>query len=144
MIKWNLLHQVLEASESRHLQLFSRFEKFAKHVEIQVAAQGFHIKGIAVSLHLEQGFFTITFAGRTLFFVFSSTAKDGGALVGNVTCYIKREFPEQALIEFGKFVFTGGGQTTLIEPEDNDPLTMDADISSLYIALHFIHESLSQ
>lgn len=144
MLEWNSLHQTLETSANRHLQLSSRFDKFAKHVETQVTPQEFHIKGITVSLHPEQGLFTTTFAGRTLYFVFSSTAKDKEALVGNVKCYLKMKFPEQAYIELGNFTFTGSGQTNFTEPEYNDPLTIDSELSSLHIALHFIHKSLSR
>ena len=144
MLKWKQLNQTLETVASRHLQLISRFDTFANFVESQVTSQTFHIKGITSTLHLEQGFFTTTFAGRTLHFVFSSTTEDGKTLFGNVACYLKRELPEQAHIEIGKFTFNGGGQTNFIEPEENDPLTIASDISSLYIALHFINESLSQ
>lgn len=144
MLAWNQLHQNLERTADRHNQLTSRFEQFAKYVAEQVTAQPFHIKGITVSLHLEQGFFTTTFATRTLYFVFVSTQGEGGAMVGNVKCYLKREFPEQEYVSVGEFNFTGSGQTTLIEPEDNGPITIDSDLPSLYVALHFIHESLSR
>lgn len=142
MLEWNQLHQTLETSANRHLKLSSLFEQFAKHVEYQVTPQDFHIKGITVSLYPEQGFFATTFAGRTLHFVFSSTAEDGKTLVGNVTCYLKRGFPEQTYIEIGSFTFNGNGQSNLIEPEHDESLPMNIEIPSLYIALHFINESL--
>lgn len=142
MLEWNPLNKTLETAASRHLKLISLFDTFAKFVESQVTPQTFHIKGITASLHLGQGFFTTTFAGRTLHFVFSSTAEDDKALVGNVTCYLKREFPEQSHIEIGKFTFNGNGQTNLIEPEDNEPITIVSDFPSLHLALHFIRESL--
>lgn len=144
MLTWNQLHQNLEKAANRHRQLATRFENFANHVAEQVAAQPFHIKGISVSLHLEQGFFTTTFATRTLHFVFTSVQEDGGTLVGNVKCYLKRELPKSEYVAIGDFNFTGSGQTTLIEPEENVPITIDSDLPALYVALHFIHESLSR
>jgi hypothetical protein len=143
MLKWNTLHQNLEKAANRHLLLASRFNEFAKFIEDQITHQTFHIKGITTSLHLEQGFFTTMFSGRTLHFAFSSI-NENGTLIGNVKCHLKKEFPEPTYIEIGEFSFTGNGQTSLIEPEDNDPITIDSDLPSLYVALHFIHESLLQ
>ncbi len=144
MLNWNALHQNLEKAAIRHQLLVSRFNNFAKFVEEQVTHQTFHIKGISTSLQLEQGIFTTTFSGRTLYFVFSSTAEDTGTLIGNVKCHLKIGFSEREFIKIGEFTFTGSGQTNLIEPEDNGPITIDSDLSSLYVVLHFIHESLSQ
>ena len=144
MLKWNPLHQSLEKTANRHLQLYSRFDAFAKFVQVQVTHHDFHIKNIGVSLQLEKNFFTTTFAGRTLYFVFSSTVGDGGLMVGNVKCLVEISFPEKTYSEIGEFTFTGNAQTNLIEPEDNDPITIDTDLSSLYVALHFINESLSK
>lgn len=143
MLKWNSLHHNLENAANRHRLLASRFDGFTKFVMDQVTDATFHIKGITASLHSEQGILVMTFSGRTLHFVFSSTTEDSGMLVGNVTCYLKRDIPVQTYIEIGNFTFTGNGQTSLIEPEENEPITIDADLPSLYVALHFIHESLS-
>lgn len=144
MLKWDTLHKNLENVANKHQRLVSRFNEFAKFVESQVTHQTFHIKGITASLHLEHGFFTTTFSGRTLHFAFSSATEDSGSLIGNVKCYLKMEFPEPTYTVVGEFTFTGNGQTNLIEPEDNGPVTIDADLPSLYVALHFIHESLSK
>ena len=50
------------------------FEEFAKFVDQQVSAPAFHIKGIGISSNLDQGFFSTTFAGRTLQFQFESVS----------------------------------------------------------------------
>ena len=144
MLDWNQLHQNLEKTSNRHRQLASRFEQFAKFVAEQVTAQLFHIKGIGISLCLDQGFFTTTFAGRTLQFVFASVPEETGTLVGHVTCYLKKEIPALEYIPIGEFRFTGSGQTTLVDPKKNEPITIDVDLDALYVALNFIHESLSK
>ncbi len=143
MLKSIALHQKLENAAHRHQLLASRFNEFAMFVEDQVTQQAFQIKGIAASLHLDHGFFSTTFSGRTLNFVFSSTNGENGALIGNVQCYLKREFPETRYIEIGEFTFTENGQTNLLEPEVDAPITIDAGIPSIYVALHFIEASLS-
>lgn len=145
MLTWKQLNHDLDRASNRHRQLTIRFDSFANFVEQQVAAQNFHIKGIAVSKNLEQGFFTVTFALRTLHFAFSSVQDEGGMLVGNVKCYlIKRAVPDPEYVLLGDFKFSGNGQTTLVEPDENDPLNIDNDISALFIVFNFIHESLSR
>lgn len=144
MLKWNQLHQQLEIVASRHSQLAKKFQAFAKFVEEQVTTPTFHIKGISISLHLEQGYFTTTFAGRTLCFSFSSILSENGSLIGTVTCGLMQEFPEKSLVQVGEFTFTGNGETNLNDPEDGDSISMDKDIRALHVALHFIYESLSK
>ena len=144
MLKWNQLHQQLETVANRHSQLATKFQAFAKFVEEQVTAPTFHIKGISASLHLEQGYFTTTFAGRTLHFTFSSALSENGSLVGTVMCGLMKELPERALVPVGEFTFTGSGKTNLNNPEDGDPIIIDEDIPALYVGLHFIYEALSK
>lgn len=144
MLNWNQLHQQLGTVSNRHSQLAAKFQSFAKYVEEQVTAQAFHIKGISISLHLEDGYFTTNFAGRTLRFSFSSALSENGSLVGNVTCGLMKDFPEKLSVPVGEFTFTGNGKTNLIAPDDGDPIIIDDDIPALYVALHFIHESLSK
>lgn len=144
MLKWNQLHQQLEAIANRHLQLAAKFQVFAKFVEEQVTAPEFHIKGISASLHLEQSYFTTTFAGRTLRFDFSTALPENSSLIGTVTCSLVKELPEISFVSVGEFTFTANGKTNLNNPEDGDPIIIDADIPALYVGLHFIHESLSK
>lgn len=144
MLKWSQLHQQLETVAIRHIQLAAKFQAFAKHVEDQVTNPTFHIKGISVSLYLEQGYFTTTFAGRTLHFAFSSALSENGSLVGTVTCGLIRELPEKTLVPVGEFTFTGSGKTNLNNPEDGDPITIDEDLPALYVGLNFIYEGLSK
>jgi hypothetical protein len=79
-----------------------------------------------------------------LHFAFESVPEASGTLVGKVTCYLKKEFPTSEYISIGEFKFTGSGQSTLVHPTENDPITIDVDIAALHIALNFIHESLSR
>lgn len=144
MLKLNQLHQQLETVANRHSQLAAKFQAFAKFVEEQVTAPMFHIKGISVSLHLEQGYFTTTFASRTLRFDFSSDLSENGSLIGTVTCSLVKELPEISFVSVGEFTFTASGKTNLNNPEDGDPIIFDDDIPALYVGLHFIHESLSK
>lgn len=144
MLKWNQLHQQLETVANRHSQLAAKFQAFAKFVEEQVTAPMFHIKGISISLHLEQGYFTTTFAGRTLRFDFSSALPENGSLIGTVTCSLVKELPEISFVSVGKFTFATSGKTNLNNPEDGDPIIIDDDIPAQYVGLHFIHESLSK
>jgi len=117
MLKWNQLHQQLETVANRYSQLETKFQTFAKLVEEQVTHPTFHIKGITVSPNLEQSYFTTTFAGRTLYFTFSSALAENGTLVGTVTCGLMRELPEKTLVSVGEFTFTGSGKTNLHDPE---------------------------
>lgn len=142
MLDWNQLHQNLERASNRHRQLFSKFEAFAKFVDEQVSAPAFHIKGIGISSNIDQGSFSTTFAGRTLHFQFESVSEENGTLVGKVTCYLKKEFPSLEYISIGDFRYTGSGQTTLVDPKENDPITIDNDLAALYVVLNYINESL--
>lgn len=144
MLEWNQLHQNLQKTSNRHRQLAGKFEQFAKYVAEQVTAPAFHIKDIGATLNLDQGFFSTTFAGRTLQYVFESVSEENGTLVGKVTCYIKKEFPSLEYVSIGDFRFTGSGQTTLVDPAENAPITIDVDVAAQYIALNYIHESLSR
>lgn len=144
MLEWNQLHQNLERTSNRHRQLSAKFEQFAKFVDEQVTVPAFHIKGIGISLNLDQGFFSTTFAGRTLQFQFESVSEENGAFVGQVTCYFKKEFPALEYISIGDFRFTGNGQTTLVDPREDDPITIDVELAALYVVLNYIHESLSR
>lgn len=144
MLEWNQLHQELEKAANRHRQLAAKFDQFAKLVAEQVVAPAFHIKGIGISLNLDQRFFSTTFAGRTLHFIFESVPGENGALVGQVTCYLKKEIPTPEYISIGDFQFTGSGQTTLIDPMENDPVNIDTNLGALYVVLNYIHESLSR
>ncbi|NOS87047.1 MAG: hypothetical protein HOP34_00655 [Methylococcaceae bacterium] len=145
MLDWNQLNQRLEKIPARHNQLTSKFELFAKHVESQVTAQGFHISGITASLKLEQGLLITTFAGRTLTFAFSSILEENQALMGHVKCYLTKELEEQKQIEIGEFTFKANGESNLTSPQEVDePLSIDIDLAALYIALQFIYESLSK
>jgi len=144
MLEWSQLHPNLERASSRHRQLLEKFERFAKFVEEQVTAPTFHIKGLGITSSLDQGFFSTTFAGRTLQFRFESALGDKEVLVGKVNCYLKKEFPALEYLSIGGFGFTTTGQTTLVDPNDKDPISIDTDIGALHLVIDYIHESLSR
>ena len=75
-------------------------------------------------------------------FQFESVSEENGTLVGKVTCYLKKEFPSLEYISIGDFRYTGNGQTTLVDPKENDPITIDNDLAALYVVLNYINESL--
>lgn len=143
MLKRNSLHQVLESASDRHRQLAAQFEVFARHISEQVTQPNFHIKNIGCELCLEQAFFEMTFAGRNLRFTFASSyTGEGGALVGRVKCYLRQDFPQLSILEIGEFTFKGNGTSSLNDPESGDALNVCDDLSALYIALNYLHQSL--
>ena len=146
MLDWNQLHQQLGTVSNRHSLLAAKFQSFAKYVEEQVTVPNFHIKGISVSLHLEDGYFTTAFAGRALRFSFSSALSENGSLIGTVTCVLTKYFPEKLFVPVGEFTFSGNGKTNLVAPDDGDgdAIIIDDEIPALYVALNFIHGSLSK
>lgn len=143
MLDWNQLNKNLVRVSDKHSKLASKFGEFAKLVESQVNEPTFRIKGITTSLHLDQSYFTITFAGHTIVFLFTSLLEGGETLKGSVQCYLRKEFPEPLHIKIGEFSFTRSGQTDLKTPDEGDEIIIDVDVAALYVALHFINEGLS-
>jgi len=115
-----------------------------KHVESQVTAQGFHIKGIGISQNLDQSSFEVTFAGRTILFAYTSKVGPNGGLIGNVKCFLKQQHPFLQFVDLGGFTYTGAGETNLKAPDDDDFIVIDVDIAALYVALNFIHKALAK
>lgn len=144
MLNWSQLYSSLSRAESIHSKLEAIFQNFAKIVEAQVTDKTFLIKGISVSLHIENGYFTTTFAGRVLRFSFSSVPSGNDSLDGKVTCVLINEFPEKVLVPIGEFTFTASGMTSFTSPDTGGRLYVDDDLPTLVIALNFIHESLSK
>jgi hypothetical protein len=142
MPEWEQLHKKLVGVSNKHSNLVSIFGEFAKQVESQVKEPASRIRGITTSLHLDQSYFTITFTGRDILFLFKSLL-EGDELKGNVQCYIKKEFPEPIYDKFGEFTFTGGGQTNLKMLDWGSEVIVDINIVPLYLAHNYIYESLS-
>ncbi len=143
MLNWDQLYKNLVRVSDKHGKLAAIFGAFAKLVEAQVNEPTFHIKGITTSLHLAQSYFTTTFAGRTILFLFTSLLESNGTLKGNVQCYLMKECPDPLHVKLGEFNFSGSGQTNLKMPDDGDEIIITIDVAALYVFLHFIHESLS-
>lgn len=144
MLDWNQLHKQLGSVSKHHSQLAAKFLNFARYVQEQVTDNTFQIKGISVSLHIEDGYFTTAFAGRTLRFSFSPTISENGSLVGNVTCILTKDFPEKLFVPVGEFTFTGNGKTNIVGPDGCDLINIDNDAHAICVTLNFIHESLSK
>lgn len=140
MVPSSVLFKKLARLSGRYLQLLERFEAFAKHVETQTQEPSFLVKDISTSLHLSDRYFTVTFAGRTVRFEFSTPVGDNGTFRGLIRCYLLPSFPETAPVELSSFTFKGSGQTELKEPEVN----ITYDLQALYLALHTIYEALDK
>ena len=144
MLTWGDLHKTLGGVSGRHARLADKFSEFARLVHDGVSQPSFHVKGITVSLHLDNGYFTASFAGLTVRFVLSSPLGPNSALQGVVKAYLERSFPETEFIELRSFTFTGSGQTNILDPESSDPLHLNHDLAAIHLALNVIHESLSK
>jgi hypothetical protein len=140
MLTWNQLHETLARASRRHEQLYSLFSQFGQEVVEQVAAPNSRIKGIHAEFDTQEGELKASFAGRTLVFVFSVVQGDSGALNGKVNVYLMRKIPTQAFESIGEFSFDGNGQSNLLDTGDNDQLHVVG--AAVYIALHFLNESL--
>jgi hypothetical protein len=137
------LHDNLDKASDQHTALTSVFDEFANFVKDCIQTPSIANHSITAALHLDQGLFTTTFAGRTVSFVFTSSLEKSGNLIGNVKCYIKKNFPEPKQVEFGGFTFDAEGYTNINVPNSNKTIHIANDIGTLLMALHFIHESLS-
>lgn len=144
MLTWNQLHENLARAAKRHQQLHALFVQFGNYVTDQVSATDFHIKGFTSAFDSEQGVLTVNFASRTLLFSFSSAQGESGTLKGKVSVYLVRKFPKLEFEQIGGVVFDGNGQTDVVEPGEKDVLYLNCDTTALYIALHFVHESLGR
>ncbi|MEQ1638513.1 MAG: hypothetical protein ABL903_17725 [Methylococcales bacterium] len=138
------LHDNLDKYSTQHIALSTVFEEFANFVKDCIQSPSIANHSITADLHLSRGFFTTTFAGRTISFAFTSILENQEStnLVGNVKCYIKKEFPVCGLVEFGGFTFNEEGRTNIKIPPSEDTIRITNDIGTLLMALHFIHESL--
>jgi hypothetical protein len=137
------LHDNLDKASDQHAALTSVFDEFANFVKDCIQTPSIANHSITAALHLDQGLFTTTFAGRTVSFVFTSSLEKSGNLIGNVNCYIKKNFPEPKQVEFGGFTFDAEGYTNINVPNSNETIHIANDLGTLLMALHFIHESLS-
>lgn len=137
MLEWKQLDETIASAANRHQQLHGRFNTFANYIND-------HLKynGLVVVLKLDEDYFSITFAGRTLNYVFSSAFGTSGALIGNVKCFLEIEWQECEYNEIDAFTFTGTGETNLTKPDDSDSFSINDDVDSLHIALHFVYKSL--
>jgi hypothetical protein len=139
------LHTSLDNFSSDHKALAIKFQEFARFIKDCTQTPSVANHNIIASLqYLEKGFFTTTFASRTISFVFSSFLEESGNLVGNVECFLLKEFPEHAQVKFGGFTFDTTGHTNLKIPNEDAAMNIANDFGTLHIALYFIRESLSK
>jgi hypothetical protein len=144
MLNEKQLHDQLGNAALQHRKLAAKFAEMAKHVEAQVSAPHYPVPDIVTALQLEQGVFSTTFAGRTLSFVFSSSLGTEGSLIGQVACYMKKDFPQPVQVALGGFGFSASGQTSRTVLPEHVPADMDTALGASLITLHFIHTSLTQ
>lgn len=138
------MNKKLELAANQHLQLSIKFHSFAKLVEEQATHSRFHIKRISVTLHLDQEYFTTTFAGHTLRFTFYSIIAENDQLLGVVSCNLIKDLIDKPAEQIGQFTFKISGETKIINPENEKPLVIDDCGSALHIALQFIYKSLTR
>jgi hypothetical protein len=138
------LHNSLDKVSTEHKALALKFQEFARFVKDCTQTPSVANHSISVSLQqLDKGFFTTTFASRTVSFVFNSVLQESGNLEGYVQCFVFKEFPEPRQIKFGEFKFDEAGHTNLKLPHEDAQIDIANNFGTLHIALHFIRESLS-
>jgi hypothetical protein len=138
------LHNSLDKASNEHKALALKFQEFARFIKDCTQTPSVSNQNIAVSLqNLDKGFFTTTFASRTVSFVFTSFLNENGNLMGIVQCFICKEFPETRQIKFGEFNFDETGRTNLTLPNEDAQIDIANNFGTLHIVLHFIRESLS-
>lgn len=145
------LHNYLEQASNQHFALSEKFKEFASFVKGCMQTPGVANHNISVSLQtLDQGYFSTTYANRTVTFVFNSFRQESGNLAGtvsgnlagNVKCYVHKQFPESKQVEIGEFEFNEDGNTNLNLPGEDAKINIANDFGTLHIALHFIRLSL--
>lgn len=127
-------------AKTRHADLQAMFAIFARHVEAGITDPF----GMVPELHLDEGYFILRFAGRTVYFQFCSVPNDNGTLGGKVHCFLKTELPEPTVTRVGEFTFTPNGQTNLMTPDEEDQVFIDNEFGALQVALDLVRESLSR
>jgi hypothetical protein len=137
------LHNSLNKIAIQHKELALKFQEFARFVKDCTQTPSVANHSIVVSLqHLDRGFFTTSFARRTVSFVFSSIIDEKENLQGIVTTYIHSEFPESNQIKFGEFTFDETGHTNIKIPNEDSAINIANDFGTLHIVLFYIRESL--
>ncbi len=138
------LHKNLDKVSTEHKALALKFQEFARFVKDCTQTPSVANQSITVSLqNLDKGFFTATFASRTVSFVFTSILQENGTLEGYVQCFVFKEFPEARQIKFGEFKFDETGHTNLKLPNEDAQIDIANNFGTLHIVLYFIRESLS-
>lgn len=139
------LHDYLDQTSIQHQKLASKFDEFAQFIRICLKAPSVANNNILVDLRLlPSRTFTATYADRTVTFVFNSLLRGDENLVGNVKCYIQKNYPENKFIELGEFDFDENGNTNLKLPHEEADINLDNNFGTLHIALHFIRLSLTK
>ena len=143
MLNEKQLNGQLINAAAQHAKLAAKFTALAQHVKAQVNEAHYPVKGITAILHLEQGFFSTTFAGRTLSFVFTSSFVAEASLSGHVRCYLKKYFPQHEQVLLGGFSFSASGKTSPIALSNPVAADMDTTQGARLIILRFLHDSLA-
>lgn len=137
MLDWNATQQKMDNAARRFERLKTRFDNFTKDVRNQINAPRFMFDGLTCDQADDDETMTITFAGKTLQFVFSTIASDKSGMTGCVRVYLVSKYPERKITEFDSFTFDHKGMTNLFT-SDGDPVSIDADTASLAVAILFV------
>jgi hypothetical protein len=139
------LHNSLNKIAVQHKELALKFQEFARFVKDCTQTPSVANHSIIVSLqNLDKGFFTTTFARRTVSFDFTSLIDENDNLQGVVTTYLHTEFPEPKHIKFGEFNFDESGHTNIKIPNEDSKINIANDFGTLHIVLFYIRESLKK
>jgi hypothetical protein len=139
------LHSSLNKIAVQHKELALKFQEFARFVKDCTQTPSVANHSITVSLqHLDKGFFTTSFARRTISFVFTTVLDEKESLQGVVTTYDFSEFPEPKQTKFGEFTFDETGHTNIKIPNEDAQINIANDFGTLHIVLYYIRESLKK
>ena len=97
MEKLTVLYPGLRGANSRHQYLKHLFETFANNIQAFFSHPSHQNMGVSCSLQLENQFFVLHYAGRAVYFEFSSIDDGGVVLMGKVSCFVKRDFPRSLI-----------------------------------------------
>ena len=142
MIKFASIRNRLTGTSTRYAALQNTFTNFALLIEAKIPASYGEL-GIVIKPRNEYGFFTATFAGHTLFFVFTTSSLNE-LLQGRVNCYLQRDFPDTARILIGGFTFKPNGETDLKDADNDDMMDISTGFGAIAVTLHFIDLAMSK
>ena len=138
MEKLTVLYPGLINANSQHQDLNHLFETFANNIQAVFSEQSFQNFGAGYSEQFENQFFVLHYAGRAVYFEFSSIDNGDGVLMGKVNCFVKRDFPRSLISEIEFFGFNGVGISNIPSAEEETYLDLNDRSHCVHIAMHFL------